>query len=615
VLRVGFGLVLILNATEAGTMGTAGAIRASLGTVHAMPVAVTEAALRGAEPGVSDPAKASDVPAAELSDSDAAHYAQAFDEAADGNGPAMQYELAQVHDKRLTGNVLAARYLSPNAKASYAELSDWLRHYADLAEAEDIYRLAMRRKPASAPGPDHPRPASGYVGSSLPPCRLPGIAVMGRMKLAGDYDPEDLKRVNHLVNTVLAHLRDDAPTTALHILQASETTDLLDHDDLASLQARVAAELLYDGDNGPALNMASESLADGDDEALWTAGLAAYRLKRFDEAMDHFKSLAEDEGAEPWTASAASFWAGRAAARMDDPMAATEWWKRAAGYKATFYGMLAERTLGQKPALQLSSPTVSPADRQLLTSIPAGSRALALIQLGETARAEAELNQIEASHNPQLKQTLLAVAASAHLPDLSQRLGIGLTGIGGRQYDSGPYPIPRWQPHGGYSVDPSLIHAIMRQESRFDPSAESDAGALGLMQIMPQTASEMSQRKLNWEDALFDPETNLDIGQRYVSTLLSSAKVSGNLIMLAAAYNGGPGNLTRWRDNGDEDPLTFLETLPAGETRGFVEQVLTNYWIYRLQAGEDTKSLNDLAHGKWPMYEAPSNQTMLADAR
>ena len=100
------------------------------------------------------------------------------------------------------------------------------------------------------------------------------------------------------------------------------------------------------------------------------------------------------------------------------------------------------------------------------------------------------------------------------------------------------------------------------------------------------------------------PDLNTDLGQRYLAHLLGQKGVKGDLFHLAAAYNGGPGNLVKWkRRMGDvSDPLLFIESLPSAETRIFVERVLTNFWIYRTRLGQPTPELDALAAGDWPQY-------------
>ena len=147
----------------------------------------------------------------------------------------------------------------------------------------------------------------------------------------------------------------------------------------------------------------------------------------------------------------------------------------------------------------------------------------------------------------------------------------------------------------------------MRHESGFNATAISRAGARGLMQIMPRTASYLTQdgalaRKAR--DRLYDPEFNLGLGQKYLAYLLDLGTVQGDLSSLLAAYNAGPGNLAKWQRkiaHGD-DPLLFIEAIPVRETRNFVRHVLTSYWIYRARLGQDAPSLDAIAAGRWPLY-------------
>ena len=103
---------------------------------------------------------------------------------------------------------------------------------------------------------------------------------------------------------------------------------------------------------------------------------------------------------------------------------------------------------------------------------------------------------------------------------------------------------------------------------------------------------------------LFDPATNMELGQRYLAELLNSSDIGNNLFLMAAAYNAGPGTLMRWRKElaGITDPLLFIESLPYAETRDYVEKVLANFWIYRLRLGQETGSLDAVAAGGWPVY-------------
>ena len=109
-----------------------------------------------------------------------------------------------------------------------------------------------------------------------------------------------------------------------------------------------------------------------------------------------------------------------------------------------------------------------------------------------------------------------------------------------------------------------------------------------------------------------EPQYNMTLGQEYLRRLLTHPSIDNNMFKLLAAYNAGPGRLKRWHKKMSkhtshaglaDDPLLFIELLPAAETRAFVEKVMTNYWIYTLRFdGKMPKTLSATASGKWPAY-------------
>ena len=135
---------------------------------------------------------------------------------------------------------------------------------------------------------------------------------------------------------------------------------------------------------------------------------------------------------------------------------------------------------------------------------------------------------------------------------------------------------------------------------------------------MPGTASFVAKdRKFrsSKRKELFDPETNIELGQRYIDILLKDKRVKGDLFRMTTAWNAGPGNLNKWslKVQHGNDPLLFIESIPAKETRIFVERVLTNYWVYRARFRQPLVSLEAVASGKWPIYRSErSNETELA---
>lgn len=134
-----------------------------------------------------------------------------------------------------------------------------------------------------------------------------------------------------------------------------------------------------------------------------------------------------------------------------------------------------------------------------------------------------------------------------------------------------------------YQVDPLLLAAVIRAESKYHPRARSAAGALGLMQIVPETGA-WAAEKLGLAgfaaDKLFDPETNIRIGAWYLRDLFD--EFHGNIVLALAAYNSGRGNVRGWLAAQKERQGSFtIENIPFPETRTYVRKVLRNYHWYK----------------------------------
>ena len=131
------------------------------------------------------------------------------------------------------------------------------------------------------------------------------------------------------------------------------------------------------------------------------------------------------------------------------------------------------------------------------------------------------------------------------------------------------------------NLDPYLVLALIREESHFNPEIASSAGALGLMQLMPFTAKEVARRKKVrfQKEKITDIATNLDFGITFLRWTLDM--FDGNRIFALAAYNGGAGNVNKWRKREHEDLDYFVEYIPFSETRNYVKKVLRSYEIYK----------------------------------
>lgn len=130
-------------------------------------------------------------------------------------------------------------------------------------------------------------------------------------------------------------------------------------------------------------------------------------------------------------------------------------------------------------------------------------------------------------------------------------------------------------------LDPNLVAAVILQESRFDPDSVSEAGAVGLMQVMPETANELSPKEslTSAGKSLKDPKTNIALGTRYLALLRGKY---GEDRLALAAYNGGAGNLDSWlRKSKTKEIDELIESIPFDETKNFVLAVSTSRERYR----------------------------------
>ena len=132
-----------------------------------------------------------------------------------------------------------------------------------------------------------------------------------------------------------------------------------------------------------------------------------------------------------------------------------------------------------------------------------------------------------------------------------------------------------------YGLDPWLIMAVIREESAFDPKAESPVGACGLMQLMPDTAYWVIDKAgFDYAEDIWQPETNIRLGVWYLAWLME--RYANNHTLALAAYNAGHTAVSRWLEEGDWDGSPdALEDVPYGETRHYIEKVLRSYRIYR----------------------------------
>lgn len=135
------------------------------------------------------------------------------------------------------------------------------------------------------------------------------------------------------------------------------------------------------------------------------------------------------------------------------------------------------------------------------------------------------------------------------------------------------------------SMDPLLVHALIRQESRYETTALSRSKAMGLMQLLLGTAQGVAKHNgitLSSNNQVFEPPTNIALGTAYLNYVLK--RHNGNAMLAVASYNGGPNAAAKWmrefQATGGGDQEYLVENIPFQETRDYVRKVFANYWTY-----------------------------------
>ncbi len=534
-----------------------------------------------------------------LSEKDAALYRAAFAAQDKADWGFADKSLAKVSDKDLIGHVLADRYLSRTPTLDEAKA--WLTSYAALPEAKAIFSEAKKLKGFSTSSMEEPKNAALWQGNN-------GISSFSSIPNANDGDNASIG--TSLKSDINYALRRGDPFNARSILLSALNRGSLSITNAGDFISRIAAAFYYLGEIENARPMARYAALSNNPLGLWIDGLASWKQKDYGTAAHSFAALAEIKGLSSWNRAAAYYWAYRASSRLGDKSQAYRYLANAAKYPYSFYGAMASGLMGHPVEYSWKMPELDAESFALLASQPSGRRALALTEIGRNDLAETELRQLLSSGSHPMQAAALALAEKARMPSLTLQLSSVTFRENGKPFDAALYPLPPWQPSDGFKVDRALVYAIMRHESQFDPDAVSKRGACGLMQIMPSTARHIlnnamrfTHAKSRCADSLLDPETNVDMGQKYIQMLADTPMIRDNLLFLLAAYNAGPGNLARWIGDADRsDPLLFIESMPVRETRDYVQQVLLHYWMYSARLSNSGNSASALARGEWPKY-------------
>jgi soluble lytic murein transglycosylase-like protein len=321
--------------------------------------------------------------------------------------------------------------------------------------------------------------------------------------------------------------------------------------------------------------------------ARFLLGLALYSQDRRVEAAKVWDSLfLGGQGREE--ALAGGYWAGRAHHDLGDTATANARWRQVISRsRLSYYSRLSYRRLGLRDSTLVSGDDQF-AGFRALERARHRLRLLSATGLSSELGMEANWLMAQAGNEP---GTVVAIASL--LRDYSRATSsaqLGWRALEAGAADSRTYRLifpllfrsRLVQSSLAERVEPALTAALIRQESLFDSTATSRAGARGLMQVMPAVGRELARtrRRTGWNaDSLYQPGVNLELGTAH---LAGAIKRYGHLERTLAAYNAGGSRVTRWaRFPGSSDPEIFVEWVPFPETRTYVRTVLRNLEFYR----------------------------------
>jgi soluble lytic murein transglycosylase len=401
--------------------------------------------------------------------------------------------------------------------------------------------------------------------------------------------PNELQNDPGLVYEKLRwHVRYNQDDRALAILHAAP--DNLDRPELWWEQRQIMTRRLVDKkDYAGAYRLAAnhgslqpKHLVDAEFLCGW---LALRFLDEPSQAREHFQLL-YDSASTPISRARGAYWLGRAYEIQGDAAMAQQAYEIAASLNITYYGQLAAARIYNNPIL---TATPEPAIPQPVRNDFYGRDMIRAVEqlfaLGEHERAHSFFRAATESAEQRADFALLTeLAYRLDRPDFAIEAGKAANQKNMLMAAGGFPLLDRNLPS---SPDPAFVHAVIRQESMFNPEARSPVGAEGLMQLMPATAKGVArelgmrfkQRRMN------DPDYNLRLGSVFIREQLNS--FNGSYVLALAGYNAGPHRVREWMGqigdprHPDVDVVDWIESIPSHETRNYVQRIIESLQVYR----------------------------------
>jgi soluble lytic murein transglycosylase len=303
-------------------------------------------------------------------------------------------------------------------------------------------------------------------------------------------------------------------------------------------------------------------------------------------------------------AAEATFWAGKWANQIGDKAKAKKFFEFAIRqHPESYYAWRSASSLGWQvgtfTTARYTAPAISiPSARQALPAGSAKLQELYILGLDRDARSQWQTeikNKRNLEPNEVFTDGVLRVAVQDNLTGIKTLESLDWLDVSPAQkaeivklkqhpaYMQSLYPFHYWDIIANWSrerkLSPALVIGLMRQESRFEAQIRSSAGAIGLMQIMPDTGSWIASKKGLTNYNLDNPVDNISFGTWYLD--YTHSRYGDNSMLAVASYNAGPGAVAGWVESrGVGDPDEFVNSIPYEETRDYVSKVLGNYWNY-----------------------------------
>ncbi|HCI48397.1 MAG: hypothetical protein A3K20_04480 [Alphaproteobacteria bacterium GWA1_45_9] len=327
-------------------------------------------------------------------------------------------------------------------------------------------------------------------------------------------------------------------------------------------------------------------------EGEWLAAWIELRKQQKpDTAFKRFEGL-YDFVSTPLSKSKMAYWCGRAREASGNESDAESWYQKAAEFPHTYYGQISLKKLGKSITLKLSKTpkpvTLTEPESELIHALKL------LAPYGFASEKEKILFYLSKNGQKDMGEFLVEFCHEVNMPQLAVIVA-KFMGQKSPVLIEKAYPTLKLSPESLSHpfVDEVLIHAIIRQESNFNSRSISTADARGFMQLVYTTARRIAKRlgiPLRKEDLTRQPHKNIDIGSVYLSGMLKQFK--GNYVVALAGYNAGPHKAEEWvkvygdPDSKEADLIDWIESIPYGETRGYVQRITETLPIYAQHLGK-----------------------------